>query len=76
MVDSPAAGLAALNDIATMPGMADYYLLHVTAAEFHRRAGNPAAALTYYRRAEQAIPTAPERRYVARKIAELQAVAR
>jgi RNA polymerase sigma-70 factor (ECF subfamily) len=71
MVAGPEAGLSTLEDVVAMPGMDDYYLFHVTAAEFHRRAGDPMTALAHYRHAELVVPTAPERRYVARKVAEV-----
>jgi RNA polymerase sigma factor (sigma-70 family) len=71
MVRGPAAGAAELERIRGLPGLDSYYLLHVTAAEFARRLGHTEAALEHLRRAMAFDVTEPERRCLARRLAEV-----
>jgi RNA polymerase sigma-70 factor (ECF subfamily) len=73
MVAGPEAGIAELERVGAMPGMQSYYLLHMTAGEFFRRTGDIRRALEHYRRAERLPATAPERRFLARRLAECAA---
>jgi len=72
MVAGPEAGLAELEQVRTLPGMNAYYLLHVTTAELHRRTGDTSRAIEHYRRAQSLTTTAPEQRFLARKLAEVR----
>jgi RNA polymerase sigma-70 factor (ECF subfamily) len=67
MVQGPTAGLAALDDVRTLPGMANYALLHATIAEFRQRLGDTAAAVAAYDAALALTLTEPERRFLLRK---------
>ena len=71
MVAGVEAGLAELERVRELPGMDSYYLLHVTSAEFHRRAGDSCLAIEHYRRAQSFTTTAPEQRLLARRIADV-----
>ncbi len=67
MVRGPEAGLAAVETVRTMPGMASYALLHATIGEFHQRLGDTAAALAAYDDALSLTLTKPERRFLLHK---------
>ena len=66
--DGPATGLAALDAIA---GMARSYLWHAARAEALRRLGETGQARDALRQALELAPTAPERRLLARRLAEM-----
>ncbi len=69
MADGPAAGLAQVDAVeAELDG---YPLLPATRADLLRRAGDSAAAVTQYRAALAAAGNDGERRYLARRLAEL-----
>lgn len=69
MADGPAAGLAQVDAVAAE--LDGYGLLPATRADLLRRAGDHAAAVTQYRAALAAAGNDGERRYLARRIAEL-----
>ncbi|MGI8858066.1 MAG: RNA polymerase sigma factor [Thermomicrobiales bacterium] len=67
MMHGPSAGLAALDDVRALPGMANYALLHATIAEFRQQLDETAAAIAAYDAALALILTEPERRFLLRK---------
>jgi RNA polymerase sigma factor (sigma-70 family) len=67
MVQGPSAGLAALDTVRALPGMANYAPLHATIAEFRQRLGEIAAAVAAYDAALALTLTEPERRFLLRK---------
>jgi RNA polymerase sigma-70 factor, ECF subfamily len=72
MARGPAAGLeivAALEQAGTLAG---YYLLPATRADLLRRLGHWRAAAISYRQALELATTEPERRYLARRLAEAE----
>ncbi|WP_083459592.1 RNA polymerase sigma factor [Jiangella muralis] len=69
MADGPAAGLAQVDAVAAE--LVGYPLLPATRADLLRRAGDHAAAATQYRAALAAAGNDGERRYLARRLAEL-----
>ena len=71
MVAGPGAGLVEVERIRALPGMDAYYLLHATTAELQRRAGHTTRAIEHYRRAQSFTTTAPEQRFLARRLAEM-----
>ncbi len=71
MVDGPAAGLRLIDALAARGSLDDYHLLHAARADLLRRLGRTAEALAAYRTAQARAPTEPERRFLARRIAEL-----
>jgi RNA polymerase sigma factor (sigma-70 family) len=66
--DGPAAGLAAVDAIT---GMTRSYLWHAARAEELRRLGETGPAREALREAVELAPTSPERRLLARRLAEL-----
>ena len=71
MRDGPAAGLALIDTILARGELADYRLAHAARAEFCRRLGHTAEARTAYERALTLTLQEPERRFIARRLAEL-----
>jgi RNA polymerase sigma-70 factor (ECF subfamily) len=71
MADGPAAGLALTDDLAAGGHLAGYHLLPATRADFLRRLGRLGDAVAAYREALELAPTEAERRYLTRRIEEL-----
>ena len=71
MVDGPAAGLAALNDLALDPRLATHHRLAATRAHLLERAGHHAEAIDEYRCAAQRTTNIPERSYLLQRAARL-----
>lgn len=69
--DGPDAGLALLDALDLDAPLGEYYLLHATRADLWRRRGEDAEALPHYRRALALAPTAAERRFLRRRIDEI-----
>ncbi|MGH3704852.1 MAG: RNA polymerase sigma factor, partial [Agromyces sp.] len=70
MADGSDAGLAALSALESSGRLAGYHLLPAAQADFLRRSGRAEAAAARYREAIPLAPTAPERRYLERRLAE------
>jgi len=66
------AGLALVDELADEDALPDYHLLEATRAELHRRRGDPTSAAAAYRRALAAARAEPERRFLARRLAEIE----
>ena len=64
MADGPAAGLAALDTLAVDPRLAGHYRLDAARAHLLERAGDPDAAIAYYRRAANGTTSTSERDYL------------
>ena len=73
MADGPAAGLRLVEQLDRSGALAGYHLLPATRADLLRRIGRRDEAEAAYRRALELAPTDPERRYLARKLAEISA---
>jgi RNA polymerase sigma-70 factor (ECF subfamily) len=71
MADGPASGLALVDELEESGDLSDYYLLPATRADLLRRIGRMPEAETAYRRALELVPTAAERRFLERRIAEI-----
>ena len=69
MADGPAVGLTRLE--ALEPTLEGYYLLEATRADLLRRLGRNVEAAAGYRSALELVGTEPERRFLARRLAEL-----
>ncbi len=67
MVVGPHAGLAEIERVRALPGMAAYALFHATLATFRARTGDRAGAHAAYTAALALAGTDPERRFLARK---------
>ncbi|TDC48082.1 RNA polymerase sigma factor [Jiangella ureilytica] len=72
MADGPEAGLALVDAVA--PELGDYPLLPATRADLLRRAGRRTEAAEQYRTALEVAGNDGERRYLARRLAELDRV--
>ena len=71
MADGPAAGLALVEALAAAPALRDYHLLHATRADLLRRLGRRPEAAESYRRALALAGSDAERRFLARRLAEV-----
>jgi RNA polymerase sigma-70 factor, ECF subfamily len=71
MRDGPAAGLALIDDLLARGELADYHLAHAARAELCRRLGRTADARASYERALGLAKQEPERRFLARRLADL-----
>jgi RNA polymerase sigma-70 factor (ECF subfamily) len=70
MRDGPAAGLALVD--ALMGELEGYHLAHAARADLCRRLGRKEEAIAAYRKALALSRQAPERRFLERRIAELE----
>jgi predicted RNA polymerase sigma factor len=64
MVEGPAAGLAALDDLAADPRISTHHRLDAARAHLLERCGRHAEAILHYRQAAQRTLSAPERNYL------------
>lgn len=71
MRDGPEAGLALVDGILTRGDLADYHLAHSARADFCRRLGRKDEARASFLRALELARQAPERRFLERRLAEL-----
>jgi RNA polymerase sigma-70 factor (ECF subfamily) len=71
MADGPAAGLALVETLTAAPRLDDYYLFHATRADLLRRLGRGAEAAESYKRAMALVGSDGERRFLARRVAEM-----
>ena len=70
MVEGPAAGLEAIDEIDASPELKGYFLLPATRADLLRKLGRHSEAEAAYRSAMNSICTDPERRFLAQRLAE------
>jgi len=73
MADGPGAGLARLEPLASSGVLTGYYLLPAARADLLRRAGRFGEAAVAYDDALELVRTAPERRFLERRRAEVTA---
>jgi RNA polymerase sigma-70 factor (ECF subfamily) len=73
MRDGPAAGLALIEAILARGDLAQYHLAHAARADLYRRQGKTAEARKSYERALQLAVQEPERRFLERRLAGLDA---
>jgi RNA polymerase sigma-70 factor (ECF subfamily) len=71
MAEGPAAGLELVEMLEASGELADYHLLPATRADLLRRLGRPEESATAYREALELVATDAERRYLARRMAEV-----
>ena len=72
MRDTPVAGLVLIDAILARGDLANYYLAHSARADLCRRLGRTAAARESYERALSLTQQEPERRFLERRLAELE----
>jgi RNA polymerase sigma-70 factor, ECF subfamily len=71
MRDGPAAGLTLIDTLLAGGQLDTYHLAHAARADLLRRLGRPAAARAAYRRALELARQQPERRFLERRLREL-----
>jgi RNA polymerase sigma-70 factor, ECF subfamily len=71
MRDGPEAGLALVDGILARGDLVDYHLAHAARADLCRRLGRTAEARASYERALGLAEQEPERRFLARRLADL-----
>ena len=71
MRDGAAAGLALVDEILARGELASYHLAHAARADLLARLGRRAEAVAAYERAHALATQEPERRFLARRMAEL-----
>jgi RNA polymerase sigma-70 factor, ECF subfamily len=71
MRDGPSAGLALIDAILGRGDLSDYHLAHAARADLCRRLGQGAEARAAYERALSLTEQEPERRFLERRLAEL-----
>jgi RNA polymerase sigma-70 factor (ECF subfamily) len=72
MVDGPANGLALIDDLAKTGELDGYHLLHAAKADLYRRSGSYQHAAASYRRALELVTNDSERRYLTRRLKEVE----
>jgi RNA polymerase sigma-70 factor (ECF subfamily) len=75
MVHGPKAGLALIEELTAGGDLEDYHLLHAARADLLRRAGFPVPAAESYVRALALVTNDSERRFLERRLREVQALA-
>jgi RNA polymerase sigma-70 factor (ECF subfamily) len=73
MVEGPRPALAVVDALAAGGELDRYHLLHAARADLLRRLGDPAEAATSYRRAIELATNDAERRFLERRLREVQA---
>ncbi len=73
MVDGPPAGLALIDALAATGTLDRYHLLHAARADLLRRIGSLVEAATSYARALELVTNSSERRFLERRLREVQA---
>ena len=73
MSDGPALGLAMVDGLAADGRLDDYVYLHATQADLLRRLDRRSEAALAYRRALTLATNATERRFLERRLAEVEA---
>lgn len=72
MVEGPAAGIRAVEEIRDDPALAGYYPLPVTLGELYARAGDAERAAEHFRAALEMESPEPVRRRVAERVRGLE----
>jgi RNA polymerase sigma-70 factor (ECF subfamily) len=72
MVQGPQAGLAIVEELATSGDLEGYHLLHAARADLLRRSGAKSEAAENYRRALAIATNDSERRYLERRLKEVE----
>jgi RNA polymerase sigma-70 factor (ECF subfamily) len=73
MAEGPAAGLELIDELAAGGELRDYYLMWSARADLLRRLGRWSEAAESYRAALSRVGSAPERRFIRRRLEEMSA---
>src|SRR5216684_4126909 len=74
MVEGPQPALALIDELSATGELDGYHLLHATRADLLRRLGMSAEAAASYRRALALVSNESERRFLERRVREMQAL--
>ena len=72
MVDGPQAALVLIDELATSGALDEYHLMHAARADMLRRMGSMKEAAESYRRALALVKNESERRFLERRLREMQ----
>lgn len=72
MRDGPEAGIALMDVLLASPSLAEHHLAHAARADLARRAGRDAEAAAGYLRALGLVRQEPERRFLRRRLEEIE----
>jgi RNA polymerase sigma-70 factor, ECF subfamily len=72
MVEGPRSGLALIDDLVASNALENYHLLYAAQADLLRRIGSSAEAANSYQRALVLVTNDSERRYLERRLREVQ----
>ena len=72
MAEGPQTGLELMDELAKESDLENYHLLHAARADMHRRLGRFPAAAREYEKALTLVTNASERRYLKRRLKEVQ----
>jgi RNA polymerase sigma-70 factor (ECF subfamily) len=72
MADGPRAGLAAINGLAAASDLKEYHLLYAARADLLRRLGSLDEAAKSYQQALALVTNDSERRFLERRLREVQ----
>jgi len=72
MVDGPAKALSLIDELAESSNLEEYHLLHAARADLLRRMGSATDAAESYKRALGLVTNESERRYLERRLREVQ----
>src|SRR5579871_1213727 len=75
MAENPRQALVLIDRLATENGLESYHLLHAARADMFRRLGLPREAAESYSRALALVTNGSERRFLERRLREMQALA-
>jgi RNA polymerase sigma-70 factor (ECF subfamily) len=75
MVEGPRAGLSLIDTLAATSDLDSYHLLHAARADLLRRAGSHEEAAKSYLKALALVTNDSERRYLQRRLHEVQSPA-
>jgi len=73
MLEGPAKGLALIDELSKKNHLDEYHLLHAARADLQRRLGQFAEAAASYTLALALVSNESERRYLTRRLQEVQA---
>ncbi len=76
MVEGPEPALQLIEKVASAGQLEDYHLLHAARADLHRRNASFTDAAKSYARALELVTNESERRYLQRRLAEVQSAER
>jgi len=72
MAEGPGPGLALIDGLSASDDLANYHLLHAARADLQRRLGSLAEAAKSYQRALALVTNDSERRFLERRLREVQ----